>query len=160
MTINAILAHDDNYGIGKNGGLPWPNNPADMKWFKECTSGHIVVMGRKTWESLGSKKLPNRTNIVVTRSDIEGNYDGKYFGEMTKLIQLLKLEYPDLKTWIIGGADLYKQSLPFCDNIYITKVSGTYDCDTFVPINDYLIGYNEMAKKKQDGLTFSIWKRA
>lgn len=159
MTVNAILAHDDEYGIGKNGGLPWPHNPADMKWFKETTNGHIVVMGRKTWESLGSKKLPNRTNIVVTRSEIEGDYDGKYFGEMTKLIQMLKLEYPDLKTWIIGGADLYKQTLPFCDNIYITKIPGNYQCDTVIPMTDYLVGYNEMAKKEQDGLTFSIWKR-
>jgi dihydrofolate reductase len=159
MTVNAIIAHDDKYGIGKNGGLPWPHNPADMKWFRDCTNGHVVVMGRKTWESLGNKKLPNRTNIVVTRSDLNGAPDGKYYGEMTNLIQMIKMEYPDLKTWIIGGADIYKQALPFCDNIYVTKVPGDYKCDTFVPIQEYLVGYAKMAKKEQDGLEFSIWRK-
>jgi dihydrofolate reductase len=96
MTVKAILAHDEKYGVGKNGGLPWPHNPADMKWFRECTDGHIVIMGRKTWESLGNKKLPNRTNIVVTRSKLEGKPDGVYSGDMCELISMLKSEYPDL----------------------------------------------------------------
>ncbi len=159
MTVNAILAHDDKYGIGRNGELPWPHNPADMKWFRECTNGHVVVMGRKTWESLGNKKLPNRTNIVVTNSEIEGNPDGKYRGDMSKLIKMINIEYPDLKTWIIGGADIYKQALPFCDSIYLTHFKGDYNCDTFVPMTEYLNGYLEMAKKKQDELTFSIWRK-
>lgn len=159
MSINAILAHDDNYGIGKNGELPWPHNPADMKWFRECTNGHVVIMGRKTWESLGNKKLPNRTNIVVTRSDITGTPDGKYYGEMDKLIRMIRLEYPDLKIWIIGGADIYKQTLHLCDNIYLTHVPGDYQCDTFVSMKEYLGGYTELAKKEQDGLTFSIWRK-
>jgi dihydrofolate reductase len=159
MTVNAILAHDDKYGIGKDGNLPWPHNPADMKWFRDCTNGHVVIMGRKTWESLGSKKLPNRTNIVVTRSEIEGNYDGKYFGDISKLIQMVRSEYPDLKIWIIGGADIYKQALPFCDNIYLTHVSGDYNCDTFVPMSEYLVNHAVMTKKHQDGLTFSIWRK-
>lgn len=159
MTVNAILAHDDKFGIGKNGNLPWPHNPADMKWFRDCTKGHIVVMGRKTWESLGSKKLPNRTNIVVTRSKIEGEPDGTYYGEMSKLIAMIKKEYPDLKTWIIGGADIYKQAIPFCDNIYLTHFPGDYGCDTFVPMTEYLSGHTIMAKKEQDGLTFSIWRK-
>lgn len=159
MTVNAILAHDDKYGIGKNGGLPWPHNSSDMKWFRECTNGHVVVMGRKTWESLGSKKLPNRTNIVVTRSEIEGDPDCKYNGDMTKLVSLLKVEYPDLKTWIIGGADIYKQTLPLCDSIYLTHLKGDYECDTFVPMNEYLKDRALLAKKEQDGLTFSIWRK-
>lgn len=159
MTVNAILAHDDKYGIGKGGCLPWEHSPSDMKWFKENTNGHVVIMGRKTWESIGSKKLTGRTNIVVTRSEIEGNPDGKYFGDMSKLIQMIKLEYPDLKIWIIGGADIYKQALPFCDSIYLTHFSGDYGCDTFVPIKEYLTNHAIMAKKEQDGLTFSIWGR-
>jgi dihydrofolate reductase len=159
MTVKAILAHDDKYGIGKNGGLPWSHNPADMKWFRECTDGHIVIMGRKTWESLGNKKLPNRTNIVITRSKIEGNPDGVYYGDMCDLITMLKSEYPDLKIWIIGGADIYRQALPYCESIYVTKIPGDYNCDAFVPLDKYLAGYVEMAKKKQDGLTFSIWRK-
>jgi dihydrofolate reductase len=159
MTVSAILAHDDKYGIGKNGELPWPHNDADMKWFRECTNGHVVVMGRKTWESLGNKKLPKRTNIVVTHSEIEGSPDGKYFGDVSKLISMLKMEYPGLKIWIIGGADIYKQTLHLCDHIYLTHFKGNYECDTFVPMNEYLPGYCEMAKKEKNNLTFTIWKR-
>jgi dihydrofolate reductase len=130
-----------------------------MKWFKECTQGHIVVMGRKTWESIGSKKLPNRINIVITRSNIEGDPDGVYYGDMVKLLQMIKLEYSDLKTWIIGGADIYKQSLHLCDQIYTTHIKGDYNCDAFVPMNEYLSGYFKAANKEQDGLTFTIWSR-
>ncbi len=159
MTVNAILAHDDNYGIGREGKLPWPRNDADMKWFRECTKNGVVIMGRKTWESIGSKKLPNRTNIVVTRSRIQGNADCTYYGELQNLISMIKRDYPDLKIWIIGGADIYRQALPFCDNIYITKFPGEYKCDAFVPIDRYLSGFAEMARKEQEGLTFSIWSK-
>lgn len=159
MTINGILAHDDKYGIGRDGALPWEHSPADMKWFKECTKGHIVVMGRKTWESIGSKKLPNRINIVITRSNIEGEPDGVYYGDIQKLLRMIKMEYGDLKTWIIGGADIYKQSLHLCDQIYTTHIKGDYNCDTFVPMNEYLSGYFKAASKEQDGLTFTIWSR-
>jgi dihydrofolate reductase len=159
MTVNAILAHDDNYGIGKDGLMPWPHNDADMKWFRDCTKGHIVVMGRKTWESIGSKKLPNRINVVVTRSKIGGDPDSVYYGTMFDLVRSLKEKYPDLKIWIIGGADIYRQTMDMCDNIYVTKFPGDYECDTFVPMNKHLIGYTEMAKKVQGGLTFSIWSR-
>lgn len=159
MTVNAILAHDDKYGIGKGGQLPWPHNPADMKWFRECTTGHIVIMGRKTWESLGSKKLPNRTNIVVTRSRISGSPDGVYYGDMSSLVNVLKKDYPDLKIWFIGGADIYRQALPHCDNVYVTRFPGDYGCDVFMPLSSHLADYVEVAKKEQCGLTFSIWKR-
>ena len=159
MTVNAILAHDDNYGIGKNGTMPWPHNDADMKWFRDCTLNHVVIMGRKTWESIGSKKLPGRTNIVVTRSELIGTPDSIYFGEISKLINMLKREYPDLKIWIIGGGDIYKQALTHCDNIYVTKFGGDYECDTFVDMKEYLTGYSEMAAKEQDGLKFSIWSK-
>lgn len=159
MTINAIIAFDEKYGIGKNGSLPWEHNPSDMKWFKECTTGHVVVMGRKTWESLGSKKLPNRINIVITRSKIEGTPDGVYQGDIQKLIRMIKLEYRDLKTWIIGGSEIYKQSLSLCDNIYTTQFKGDYECDTFVPMEEYLAGYFKAAYKERDGLTFTIWSK-
>ena len=66
--IRGILAHDKECVIGKDGGLPWPKNSEDLKWFKECTEHSIVVMGRKTWESLPFK-LPNRDTVVVTSSD-------------------------------------------------------------------------------------------
>ena len=70
--IKAILACDENWGIGKAGTLPWLHNPADLKWFKQMTTGSTVVMGRKTWDSLPVKPLPNRKNIVVSSNRVEG----------------------------------------------------------------------------------------
>jgi dihydrofolate reductase len=159
MTVNAILAHDDKYGIGKNGGLPWPHNESDMKWFRDCTLGHVVIMGRKTWESIGSKNLPNRINIVISRSKLQGTPDSVYYGELHTLIKMVKTEYPDLKIWIIGGADVYKQTLPLCDNIYLTHIKGDYGCDATVPLDKYLHDYTEIKKNEQEDLTFSIWRK-
>lgn len=166
MSINAILAHDDNYGIGKNGGLPWPNNSADMKWFRDCTIGHVVVMGRKTWESIGSKPLPSRVNVVISNQEFphpnDGGPDHVLSGNITegKGIHILLNElYPDLKIWIIGGADIYKQTLHLCHNIYLTHIPGDYQCDTFIPMKEYLSDYTEMSAREQDGLSFSIWSK-
>ena len=159
MTIKAILAHDDNFGIGKENGLPWPRNSADMKWFRECTHGHVVIMGRKTWESLGCKKLPNRINVVVTRSNVEGSPDMKYYGEMNDLLQMIKKKFPDLIIWVIGGADIFRQALPYCESVYVTEIKGNFDCDVFVDMNKYLQGFSELASRSQEDLTFRIWKR-
>lgn len=164
MTVNAILAHDDKYGIGRDGKLPWPHSTADMKWFKECTNGHVVVMGRKTWESMGSKPLPRRINVVVSsRRDFphpkDGGPDHVLTGELSGVKTLLKDLYPDLKIWIIGGANIYEQSLSTCDNIYLTHIPGDYECDTFVSLDKHLSRFIEVAKKEQGGLTFSIWRK-
>lgn len=167
MIINAILAHDEKYGIGKNNSLPWPHNSADMKWFRECTIGGVVVMGRKTWESIGSKLLPNRINIVVSKQKFPSPKDGGphhvLSSETGKLGQdfklLLEHLYPDLKVWIIGGAAIYLQTLYACDYIYVTKFPGDWQCDTFISLKEHLSECVEIAKKEQDGLTFSIWQR-
>lgn len=164
MSVNAILAHDDKNGIGKNNDLPWPRNAADMKWFRDCTIGHVVVMGRKTWESMGSKPLPRRINVVVSsRRDFphpkDGGPDHVLTGELSSVKTLLKDLYPDLKIWIIGGANIYEHILSTCDNIYLTHIPGDYECDTFVSLDKHLSGFVQAAKKEQDGLTFSIWKR-
>jgi dihydrofolate reductase len=170
MTVNAILAHDDRWGIGKDNGLPWPRNAADMKWFRECTIGHVVVMGRKTWESIGSKPLPKRVNVVVSsRRDFPHPKDGGpdhvlssakgVVGLGVGIRTLMSDLYPGLKVWIIGGADIYEQTLPTCDNIYLTHIPGDYECDTFVSFDKHLSRFIEVAKKEQDGLTFRICKR-
>ena len=75
MTVKAILACDADWGIGKDGNLPWPHNPADLKWFKQSTLNHTVVMGKATWDSLPVKPLPNRVNVVVSSSDILAKVD-------------------------------------------------------------------------------------
>ena len=90
--IKAILACDEDWGIGKDGELPWPHNSADLKWFKEITTGGVVVMGKSTWDSLPFKPLPKRENIIVTRSNQDigiTNYQFVKFADIKqKLIEI------------------------------------------------------------------------
>lgn len=161
MTVNAILACDLKYGIGKENELPWPKNSEDMKWFRDNTLGHVVVMGRKTWESLGNKKLPNRTNIVVTHNprEVKGQPDGIHYGTMGEIIHSLKKQYPLLKIWVIGGADIFRQSFYYCDNLYLTKFKQEYDCDTFVD-NESFKSFDKLVySTKTEELSFSIWSK-
>lgn len=145
--INAIAACDINYGIGKNNGLPWPRNNEDMKWFKDNTDGGVVVMGRKTWESIGCRPLKNRVNIVITRSRIFGDYDEIYYGEMQKVLQNIEMNHKGKTIWIIGGSDVYRQALPFCNNLYLTQFKQAYDCDSHLDpkwIEQYKNNINEI----------------
>lgn len=135
MKVNAIVACDINWGIGKGNELPWPRSDVDMKWFRSHTKGQIVVMGRKTWESLGSKPLPKRINIVVTTQDLMSN-DVKptatWTGDISACIKYLSNTYRGLDIWIMGGGDIYRQSIPLCDNVYLTRFHGEYECDTWL----------------------------
>lgn len=164
MSINAILACDKDWGIGKNNDLPWPRNEYDVKWFRENTLGGVIVMGRKTWESLGSKPLPKRINIVVTSQDLmmgdqENKPSATWTGHMYDCIQYLKGTYTDQKIWIIGGADIYRQSVPYCDHVYLTKFNESYDCDTFFDPK-YLDRFVMMTTtEKVPGCSFSIWSK-
>lgn len=159
MTINAILACDINHGIGKNNDLPWPRNDADMKWFRECTYGDVVVMGSNTWKSLGSTKLPGRINYVITRHGVDGSTDGTHYGEMGTILRNLEKMHPDKKIWVIGGAEVYRQALPHCHNLYLTKFKQAYDCDTFVD-RKWLEPFIRLSGEKNiPECTFSIWSR-
>lgn len=160
MTLNAILATDLRGGIGKNNSLPWPHHSEDMKWFRQNTMGGIVVMGRNTWDSLGRKKLPGRINIVITTSSIQGDPDAIYFGEMQKLLQTIHSDYPNKTVWIIGGANIYKQALPYCDNLYLTKFKQEYDCDAFVD-RESLLPFQKLVTYNNDNedVSFSVWSK-
>ena len=129
MSINAILAMDDNMGIGFENGLPWPRMNKDMKWFRESTTGNVVVMGRNTWESFGNEPLRNRVNIVITNREVEGNPDGVMSGYIPDLLDTIKRLYPQLDIFVIGGANIYRQALPHCDKLYITRIKGVYKCN-------------------------------
>lgn len=137
--IKAILACDDDWGIGKEGDLPWPHNPADLKWFKQCTNAQAVVMGRKTWESLPLKPLPNRLNFVITSTSMEnynprphGSYGGKNASRIVK--DVIEARYGEIDdVWIIGGAQLVESCLTVIDEIWLSRIRGTYDCDTYLP---------------------------
>ena len=130
--ISAIVAVDNNWGIGFNGDL-LEHIPEDLKYFKQLTSGYHVVMGRKTWDSLPKKPLPNRLNIVITSQE-------RHFGEMTAFIPFseavsrLKHSPKDDDWFIIGGGQIYKELLPYCDRVYVTKIFKDHDqVDTYFP---------------------------
>lgn len=161
MTLSAILACDENWGIGKNNGLPWPRNDHDMKWFQQNTRDGVLVMGRKTWQSIGSKPLPKRTNCVVSRdiSSIEGSPDIRMAGiDISVLKQLCKDVFPRT-VWIIGGAEIYRQTIPYCDFVYLTCFHGEYQSDTSIDPS-LLESFVEMASvQRTPECTFSIWRK-
>lgn len=126
--ISFLLAMDEQNLIGKNNDLPW-HIPADLAYFKRMTTGKPIVMGRKTFESIG-KALPRRENYLITRKDLE--YEGvttlhsvEAFYEMTQ---------NEEKEWfVIGGAEIYKQLLPRADRLYITEIHESFEGDTYFP---------------------------
>ena len=123
--INLVAAVGKNLELGKNGKLIF-HIPNDLKYFKDLTLGHTVVMGRRTLESIG-KALENRENIVITRKDIE--MDNVVVVHDYK--ELLGLEK---ELFIIGGESIYKLFLPYADNIYLTEINATCeDADTYFP---------------------------
>lgn len=134
ITIIAALSEKNNV-IGKDGGIPW-HLLTDMKRFKELTTGHTVVMGRKTYESIPSKfrPLPNRNNIVLT-SQFDYQETGIEICLSSEILADAVFEdtilYPQI--FIIGGASLYKFCIPFADKLELTFVDGKYDGDTFFP---------------------------
>ncbi len=131
--ISIIVAVANNNVIGKDNTLIW-HLPADMKFFKEKTSGHCIITGRKNYESIPEKfrPLPNRTNIVITR---QKNYEAPgaiVVGSIEEAIEKAK-QTTDNEIFIIGGAEIYKQALPYVDKIYFTKIYHEFNGDVFFP---------------------------
>ena len=132
MIISIIVAIGENHAIGKNNQLLW-HMPNDLKHFKEITSGRTIIMGRKTFDSVG-KPLPRRRNIVVTRQDIE--IPGC---EVVKSIdEGLALCAHDDEVFIGGGAEIYRQAMAKTDRLYLTIIHKEFEADTFFPKIDYL----------------------
>ena len=123
--ISIIVAVARGGVIGADGKMPW-HIPEDLQYFKRTTTGHVIVMGRKTFESLG-RPLPNRTNVVVTRQK-------DYRPEGVEVVHSLEdavRKYPD--AFIIGGAEIYRQALTLADKLYLTRIDAAYEGDTFFP---------------------------
>ena len=155
MSVNIILATDLNFGIGNENDLPWPKNKEDLKWFKDNTMNGVVVMGRKTWESIGSKKLPGRTNVVISSKILEGA-DATYAGDMKDIIDLIKTNYQDKDIWIIGGAEIYFQAIPLADKLYLTTINQHCVCDTYVE-RDIIVKFPYIDFwKENEHVTFQI----
>ncbi len=134
MTISIIAAIAENNVIGKNNKLIW-HISEDLKRFKKLTSGHPVIMGRKTYESLPFKPLPDRRNIILsTRKDIK--YEGaEVFNDINEILKECKNEN---EIFICGGAEIYKLFLPLADKMYLTEVHKVFEGDTFFPEIDFL----------------------
>ncbi len=132
--VYAIVAMDEERAIGKDGGLAW-HLPEDLKMFSALTKGHTVLMGRKTFDSLPPKfkPLPGRLNLVLSRQ-LEASEDGaKFFSSIENVIEFCNANLQGDCLWIIGGANIYQQSMNLVDKIYLTKVKGTHDGDVFFP---------------------------
>tara|TARA_Y100000385_G_scaffold238949_1_gene254131 strand:- start:383 stop:880 length:498 start_codon:yes stop_codon:yes gene_type:complete len=160
--IKAILACDDYGGVSKNGTLPWPNNSKDLRWFKDNTKGHIVVMGSTTWNDPHMPRpLPGRVNVIATtRKD---DYPGAHAyieGDLNKYVKSLELESPGLITWIIGGPNIIEQTLGIIDEFYISRIPGAYACDTFLPLRKIESLFERTyVDDTDDNVTFEIWKK-
>ena len=125
--IKAIVAISENYVIGKNGDLPWRISE-DLKWFKKITLGHTLLMGRKTWESLPGP-LPKRENWVLS-SNLSEQPDIQVFSKLEEAL----VAGSDRELFIIGGGELYRQTLPLCGELYVSEVSREIvDGDAFFP---------------------------
>jgi dihydrofolate reductase len=139
--LTIVVAVDANNGIGINNQLPW-HLPEDLAHFKRTTSGHPIIMGRKTFDSIG-RPLPNRRNIVITR-----NAGWKHDGveAVTSVADAVRL-VGDTPSCIIGGAQIYAETLPFAGRLIVTEIGKVFDCDAFFPTIDPK-QWKEVAREK------------
>lgn len=131
--ISLIVAISDNNVIGKDNKLIW-HLPADMKFFKEKTTGHCIITGRKNYESIPEKfrPLPNRTNIIITRQK-DYNAPGAVIVNSVEDAIAIAEKTGDDEIFIIGGAEIFKQSLRYAHRIYLTVIHHTFEGDVFFP---------------------------
>lgn len=153
MTVSLIVAYSSNRIIGKDNALPW-RLPGDLAHFKRTTLGCPVIMGRKTWESLG-RALPGRRNIVVTR---QGNYRATGAETAASLDQAMAMTRDNPEVFVIGGAQIYERSLEFADRIVATEVHACIDGDAFFPPLDTSV-WRETTRSPQpaeNGLSYDL----
>jgi dihydrofolate reductase len=130
--MNAIVAVDENWAIGYNGEL-LVRIPNDQKFFREETTGKVIILGRKTLETFpGKRPLKNRTNIILsTRKDYEVQ-DAIVVHSVEDLLEKCR-DYPSQDVYCIGGDSIYRQLLPYCDTVHVTKIDHAYNADAFFP---------------------------
>lgn len=128
--ISLLVAMDRNHVIGSNNELPW-HLPDDLRYFKEKTIEKTIIMGRKTFASIG-RILPKRQNVVLTRSDIEFPKEVEVIRDL-ETVKEWSAEQPDEEFFIIGGGDIFNQSLSFADRLYITWIDEDFTGDVYFP---------------------------
>jgi len=156
--ITILVAMDSRNIIGNKGQLPW-HSSEDLKLFKKRTMGHVVIMGRKTWESLPKKPLPGRTNIVVsTTMPAEVFSVNGFFTErsLETAIRVAEYNQPGKEVFIIGGAQIYKEALKkgLVHRILASRIPGKHEGDTFFPE----LGGEWTASIVENHQTFDVWE--
>lgn len=159
--VAAIVAMDEGRVIGKAGALPW-HLPEDLAHFKRLTSGHVVIMGRKTWDSLPPKfrPLPGRVNIVISRSPKELSLpEGVLACSSVEdaIAKAAEIASPSQIIWFIGGAQIYKESLPLCDELHVTLVHGFHAGDAHLP--EFEDGFAQVDEEPGEACTFKTYQR-
>lgn len=131
--INCIVAVSKNQGIGFEGQMPWPRLKGDLSWFKNTTSSGVVIMGRKTWESIGSKPLPNRINVVLSKNKIDGCDLSLTVPD--SCLDFIKVLYPKKEIFIMGGGAIYNLYMNQIERFYVTEINEEYKSDTFFDLD-------------------------
>lgn len=126
--ISFVVAMDQNRAIGKENQLPW-HLPADLAFFKRVTTGHTIVMGRKTFESIG-RPLPNRRNIIVTRDD---SYTAEGCEVVTTKSEVLELAEENKEMFVIGGTEIFSLFWDEVDRLHVTYIDEVFEADTYFP---------------------------
>ena len=160
MKTTLIACCDSMGGIGKDGGIPW-YLPSDLKHFSEYTKGKPCVMGRKTWDSLPVKPLPNRENWVLASKNTPNlfNQGVNLMALSASSIMGVAVDENIDELCIIGGASVYEQFLPFATNIVLTNLSKHYHCDTFFPKVDFTKWKYTAVKQLEPDVNVNYWER-
>ena len=164
--ISAIVAVDNNYGIGNKNGL-LAHIPEDLKMFKELTTNNAVIMGRKTYDSLPVKPLPNRFNIVITSKADEADgwenvmdNDKRYTIANMEYIKNVFMKVYSRDIFVMGGGTVYRELLPYCDRVYLTKILHSYEeVDTYFPNIDIMSEWaltSESEEKEHEGVKYKF----
>ena len=162
MIISLLVAMDERRGIGKDNRLPWRLS-SDLKRFRELTMGHHILVGRKTFESIG-KPLPGREMIVITRNEDFKTAGCLVVHSLEAGIQIAR-DRREGELFICGGAEIYAETLGLADRIYLTQVQTVVDADTFFPelsSDDWIveeIARHEADEKNQYAFTFKVLTR-
>lgn len=159
MPLSLIVAMDRQRVIGRDGRLPW-HLPADLERFKSLTMGHHIIMGRKTWESIG-RVLPGRVSVVVSRNP---QYAAPGALIAASLAQALTLAGDDAEPFVIGGAELFREALPYSRRLYVTEVLAEYAGDVWfpnLPSGEWheVLCEHHRATERDPGWNFRVYER-
>jgi dihydrofolate reductase len=152
--INALFAVDQFGGMGFNGTMPWPHNPADLANFKSLTMGHVVVMGRRTWDDNNMPKpLKGRTTYVATTRP--AFHTATISGNLKEEILKLEKLHSDKIIWVIGGPDLLSQCEGIFNRLYLTHYKNSYKVDTKINMKQFMSGWHPVAASHDPANNFT-----